>query len=98
MSDTHKLEEALALTLKLSPHERLRLVEQVVASVEREIAVGVPTMQLPVEHWGQALNRLLDVLDTSAWETLEVNDPVAWVKAIRRQDESRLDTYWNDPQ
>jgi hypothetical protein len=98
MSYTTQLEEALALALKLPPGDRLRLVERVVASVEHEIAAGVPVMQPPAEHWGQALNRLLDALDMRDWEALEINDPVEWVKALRRKDESRLDTYWNDPQ
>ena len=98
MNNTKNLEEALASALRLPAGERLRLVERVVASVEREIAGGVPVTEAPAEHWGQALNRLLDALDMSDWEALEIDDPVEWVKALRRQDESRLDTYWNGPQ
>jgi hypothetical protein len=98
MGHTTQLEEALALALKLPPSERLRLVERVVASVEHEITRGMPSTQIPAEHWGQALNRLVDALDLSDWEALEINDPVEWVKALRRQDESRLDPYWNDSQ
>jgi len=44
------------------------------------------------------LNRLVDTLDLSDWEALEINDPVEWVKALRRHDELRLDPYWNDSQ
>jgi hypothetical protein len=91
MGHTKQLEEALTLALKLPPGKRLRLVERVVASVEHEITRGMPSMQVPAEHWGQALNRLVDALDLSDWEALEINDPVEWVKALRRQDESRLD-------
>ena len=98
MSNTTQLEEALALALKLPPGDRLRLVERVVASVEHDIAGGVPVTPTAAEHWGQSLNRLLDALDTSDWQALEINDPVEWVKALRRQDESRLEAYWNDPQ
>ena len=98
MNDTKQLKEALALALKLLPGERLRLVERVVASVEREIAGGMPVTQTPDTHWGQALNRLLDALDLSDWEALEINEPVEWVKTLRRKDESRLDAYWNDLQ
>lgn len=98
MNYTTQLEEAFALALKLPPGDRLRLVERVVASVEHDIAGGVPVAQTPAEHWGQSLNRLLDALDMSDWEALEINDPVEWVKALRRHDESRLDTYWNGPQ
>jgi hypothetical protein len=98
MGHTTQLEDALALALKLPSGDRLRLVQRVVASVEHDITGGVPVTQTPAEHWGQSLNRLLDALDMSDWEALEINDPVEWVKALRRKDESRLDAYWNDPQ
>jgi hypothetical protein len=98
MGHTTQLAAALDLALKLPPGERLQLVERVVASVEREIAHGVVGTQAPAEHWGQALNQLLDVLDLSDWEALEIDDPVEWVKALRREDESRLDTYWDGSQ
>ena len=45
MAHTTQLEEALALALQLPPGDRLRLVERVVASVEREIAGSVPATQ-----------------------------------------------------
>jgi hypothetical protein len=84
--------------LKLPPGERLQLVERVVASVKRDIAGGMSATQPPDVHWGQALNRLLDALDLSDWEALEIDDPVEWVKTLRRQDEIRLHTQWNNPQ
>jgi hypothetical protein len=97
MNDTQQLEEALALVLQLTPGERLKLVERVVASVEREmVGSGSAASQDTDNHWGQALNRLLDTLDTGDWEALDIDDPVAWVKSQRREDESRLDTYWTD--
>ena len=95
MSQATRFEAALALALKLPPSERLRLVARVIASVEHEIARGGPSTQTLAEHWGQALIRLLDALDMSDWEALEIDDPVEWVKALRRQDESRLDPYWD---
>ena len=52
MSEPTQLEEALALALQLTPGDRLRLVERVVASVERDIAGGVPATHTPAEHWG----------------------------------------------
>ena len=95
MSESTQLEAALALAMQLGPGDRLRLVERVVASVERDIAGGVPVTHTPAEHWGQALNRLLDALDLSDWEALEIDDPVEWVKALRRKDEARLAPYWD---
>lgn len=95
MSESMQLQAALALALQLGPGDRLRLVERVVASVERDIASGVPVTHTPAEHWGQALNRLLDALDLSDWEALEIDNPVEWVKALRRKDEARLEPYWD---
>ena len=95
MSESTQLAAALVLALQLGPGDRLRLVERVVASVERDIAGGVPVTPTPAEHWGQALNRLLDALDLSDWEALEIDDPVEWVKALRRKDEARLEPYWD---
>ena len=59
------------------------------------MADGVPVIKTPAEHWGQALIRLLDTLDLSDWEALKIDDPVEWVKTLRREDESRLEPYWN---
>ena len=47
------------------------------------------------KHWGQELLKLLDSLDMRDWEALGIDDPVEWVKAVRQQDLSRLDAYWN---
>jgi hypothetical protein len=47
------------------------------------------------KHWGQQLLRLLDSLDMNGWDALGKDDPVEWVKAVRQQDLSRLDAYWN---
>ncbi len=47
------------------------------------------------KHWGQQLLKLLDSLDMNGWDALGMDDPVEWVKAVRQQDLSRLDAYWN---
>jgi hypothetical protein len=47
------------------------------------------------KHWGQELLKLLDSLDMSDWTALGIEDPIEWVKAVRQQDLSRLDAYWN---
>ena len=59
------------------------------------MADGGPVIKTPAIHWGQALIRLLDTLDLSDWEALKIDDPVEWVKTLRREHESRLDPYWN---
>ena len=47
------------------------------------------------KHWGQELLKLLDSLNMSDWTALGTEDPIEWVKAVRQQDFSRLDAYWN---
>jgi hypothetical protein len=90
MGTTAQLEEALALALKLPPGDRLQLVERVVASVEREIA-GTPPRE---EHWGKHLLQVLDTLDFTDWTSIDTDDPVEWVKRVRREQETRRDLDW----
>jgi hypothetical protein len=99
MSSTVELDAALKLALRLMPLERLRLVELVVASVGQDIS-ETPQIDIPVGsvHWGKSLNQLLDTLDLKDWEQMDMDDPVAWVAAIRAQNQSRLDRYWNGEQ
>jgi hypothetical protein len=47
------------------------------------------------KHWGQQLLKLLDSLDMNGWDSLGIDDPIEWVRAVRQQDFSRLDAYWN---
>jgi hypothetical protein len=86
---TTSLEEALDLALKLAPKERLQLIERVASSIERDIAA--PSVQELSEHWGRALLRLLDELGPIELKYPEIEDPVEWVKQIRRDErEQRL--------
>jgi hypothetical protein len=90
MGTTAQLEEALALALKLPPGDRLQLVERVVASVEREIAGTSPRE----EHWGKHLLQVLDTLDFTDWTSIDTDDPVEWVKRVRREQETRRGLDW----
>jgi hypothetical protein len=91
MNTTTSLEEALALALKLAPKERLQLIERVASSVERDIEAAAPDKPQPEGHWGQNLLRLLDELGPVDLIHPEIEDPVEWVKQIRReQDQKRL--------
>ena len=85
MAHTTQLEEALALALQLPAGDRLRLVERVVASVEHEIAAS-PARE---EHWGKHLLQVLGELDFSDWTDIETDDPVEWVKQVRREQVAR---------
>ncbi len=91
MNTTPSLEEALALALKLAPRERLQLIERVASSVEREIEVPPSGEKQPEQHWGRNLLRLLDELGPIEMSYPEIEDPVEWVKQIRRDErEQRL--------
>jgi hypothetical protein len=67
----------------LSPQERKELVILLVDSLN----VERPVSDEPAEHWGKALNRLLDSLDMADWEAID--DPVAWVKQQRAAERRR---------
>lgn len=82
-----QLEEALAFALKLAPRERLQLIERVASSVEHDIESAAPDKRQSEGHWGQNLLRLLDELGPIELIHPEIEDPVEWVKQIRREQE-----------
>ncbi len=90
MSDSTLLDEAFALALRLSPKERIQLIERVASSVEREIERTPPGK----EHWGQNLLRLLDELGPIEMVHPEIEDPVEWVKQVRREQEIQRGLDW----
>ena len=96
MADAPQLQTVLALGLQLPAKDRLKLVEQLALSVEREIEPQ-PAVDKPV-HWGQELVQALESgeLDTSAWMTADIDDATEWVDKLREQENKRLDSYWND--
>lgn len=97
MNTTTSLEEALALALKLAPRERLQLIERVASSVEREIEAPLSGEEQSEQHWGRNLLRLLDELGPIEMSYPEIEDPVEWVKQIRRDErEQRLGDWGED--
>jgi hypothetical protein len=95
MSDTPLLDEALALALQLSAKDRLRLIEQVASSVEIEIETPSAAQQ-PEEHWGKNLVRLLDEIGPIELIHPEIEDPVEWVKQIRREQQQKRLGDWGE--
>ena len=95
MSETTLLDDTLALALKLSPKERIQLIERVASSVEREIEPAPVHIEQPEEPWGQSLVNLIKSLDLSEWEAMDIDDPVEWVKELRQKQEDRLKPYWD---
>jgi len=96
MNNMTLLEEALTLALKLVPKERLQLIEQVAASVERDIATLPDTKEQPEVHWGQNLLRLLDELGPIEMKYPEIEDPMEWVKQIRRDEREQRLGEWGE--
>jgi hypothetical protein len=97
MNTTTSLEEALALALKLAPRERLQLIERVASSVEREIEAPDSDEEQPDQHWGKALNRLMDEIGPIEMKYPEIEDPVEWVKHIRAEERRRRLGDWGEP-
>jgi hypothetical protein len=87
MKDSILLEEALALALKLPARERLQLIERVASSVEHDIEVSAADREASTAHWGQNLLRILDEVGPIEPLHPEIEDPVEWVKQIRRDQE-----------
>jgi hypothetical protein len=96
MNTTPLLEEALALALKLAPKERLQLIERVASSIEREIVDSPSGEAQPEEHWGKALNRLMDEIGPIEMKYPEIDDPVEWVKQIRHDERKRRLGDWGE--
>jgi hypothetical protein len=84
MNQRVQLEEALALALQLNPKERLQLIERVASSVERDMDSPADDEQIE-EHWGKALNRLMDEIGPIEMLYPEIEDPVEWVKHHRAE-------------
>jgi hypothetical protein len=85
-----QFEEALALALRLSPLDKVRLVERVASTLESELTAHGIAEERTVEeadrpHWGKQLITLLDETDLSAWQSEDIDDPVEWVKRQRRE-------------
>src|SRR4051812_20557554 len=91
-----RLEDALSLALSLSPVDRLKLVERIVSSVERELEVPHSDDDQHQEHWGQSLNRLLDEIGPIDLVDPEIEDPVEWVKAQREKERKHRLGDWGE--
>jgi hypothetical protein len=96
MSTFTPLEEALALALKLAPKERLQLIEQVASSVERDIEAVTSNEEDPEQHWGKALNKLMDEIGPIELLYPEIEDPVEWVKHLRAEERRRRLGDWGE--
>ena len=80
--------EILDQAKALSPQERKELVKLLVDTLD---VASEPKPDEPEAHWGKNLLRLLDELGPIELIHPEIEDPVEWVKQIRReQGQKRL--------
>ena len=99
MNTTTTLEEALALALKLAPKERLKLIEQVASSVEREIEAApsgeeqIDRLQADQAKTGAEIVAMLETMEPIEFVDPDIEDPVEWVKAQRRKRANALKPY-----
>ena len=79
------VQDVLEQAKTLTPEERRELMERL-----QELEVATDAGQSD-EHWGQALNRLLDESDPIEMKYPDIEDPVEWLKQVRdKQNRQRL--------
>ncbi len=85
--------EILEQAKKLTPQERKELAKSLIDSLD---IAEEPTIDEPEEHWGQNLLRLLDELGPIELIHPEIEDPVEWVKQIRREQRQKRLGDWGE--
>ncbi len=89
------LEQAKAL----SSHERKELVKLLVDTLDTAPPITPQLHRLTNdEHWGQGLVHRLQQTESADWGDPHIPDPVEALQAARRQEQTRLDPYWNEEQ
>jgi|SRR5690554_5432713 len=94
MSEPDLLNEVIARALRLSLKERIQVIERLASSVEREMDVQPQGGEPRSEHWGENLIRRLDEVGPIDLVHPEIDDPVEWVKQIRREQEVHRRFNW----
>jgi hypothetical protein len=89
MTITEILEQAQAL----SPEERKELAKLLIDSLD---VSQKPETEEPEQHWGRNLRRLLDELGPIEMVHPEIEDPVEWVKQIRREQRQKRLGDWGE--
>ena len=89
MTITEILEQAQAL----SPQERKELAKLLIDSLD---VAQKPATGEPEKHWGRNLLRLLDELGPIELVHPEIEDPVEWVKQIRREQRQKRLGDWGE--
>jgi len=91
MTITEIMQQAQALTAT----ERKELVKLLVDSLDS------PPEQKPDEpekHWGKDIVRLMDEIGPIELAHPEIEDPVEWVRQIRREESQKRLGNWGEPE
>ncbi|MHB8628817.1 MAG: hypothetical protein ACYDBJ_18270 [Aggregatilineales bacterium] len=90
-----RLEDIMPLALNLSARDRLKLVEQLVSSVEHEMGTDQPrAANATPGHWGAEVIALLDQLDLSEWQQMDIPDVGEWVHQLRHEESEHHRPSW----
>jgi nucleoside-triphosphatase THEP1 len=85
--------EILEQVKKLSPKERDELL------IQLQMLQTPPALEASSEtsqHWGKNLIRLLDEIGPVEIKYSEIEDPVEWVKQLRRDERKQRLGNWGD--
>jgi hypothetical protein len=85
MTVTEILEQVKAL----SPQERKELAKLLIDMMDTPA-------DMPEEHWGKSLNRLMDEIGPIEMKYPEIEDPVEWVKRLRAEERKRRLDNWDE--
>lgn len=94
--NTPELDLVLERALDLTVPDRLRLIETVAASIHDQIRSSATLTGDEGESWGQHVIDLVNQLDMSAWENLNVEDSSEWVTNLRSRIEGERRVNWSD--
>lgn len=85
--------EILKQAQTLTQHERKELIKQLIDQLDVTSETSYPVSPT---HWGQSLVQLIESMDLRDWEAPEFDDATGWVNAVRRREEERLKSFWDD--
>jgi len=94
--NTPELDLVLERALDLTVPDRLRLIETVAASIHDQIRTSAMLTADEGESWGQHVIDLVNQLDMSAWENLNIEDSSEWVTNLRSRIEGERRVNWSD--
>ncbi len=87
--------EILDQAKALSPQERKELAMRLIETLDVQPEPQSQSAE-PVGHWGKALNQLLDEIGPIELIHPEIEDPVEWVKQLRREERQRRLGNWGE--